>query len=175
MLRVSSRVHYGLRVMTRLARAYGQRPVALSDIAAAERLPLPYLEQIVAHLRRAGLVEGQRGVHGGYRLTRPPEAISVAAVLQALEGALALVDCVAADYVPGSCAVEGDCLSRALWLRLHQAITAVLESTTLADLVRSERTDRGPGALAPVVEKVLAAAETAACQSRTGEEYSGRL
>src|SRR5438552_3876006 len=135
-MKVSSRAHYGLRAMTELARAYGQGALSLSEIAVREHLPLPYLEQVVAPLRKAGLVEGTRGVHGGYRLTRAPKAISVGEVVRVLEGpdATAPVECVADGYVDGSCVRDTECLSRPLWSRVKTAMDIVLFGTTLADL-----------------------------------------
>lgn len=138
MMRVSSRSHYGLRAMTELAKAYGTRPMSLSEIAAVEHIPLSYLEQLVSPLRRAGLVEGTRGVHGGYRLTRPPGEVSVGEVVRVLEGpdATAPVECVAEGYVDGSCTRDGDCLSKPLWARVKAAVDAVVDTTSLADLCR---------------------------------------
>jgi Rrf2 family protein len=135
MLKISSRGHYGLRLMTELARAHGAGPLSLTEVARTESLPLPYLEQLVVPLRRAGLVEGTRGLHGGYRLAAPPESLTVGAVLRVLEGPVALVDCTADGYVSGACDREPFCFSRGLWARLKDAVTSVLESTTLADLV----------------------------------------
>src|SRR5205085_10129082 len=76
-MRVSSKAHYGLRMMTELAKAYGQGPRSLTEVARIEHLPLAYLEQLVGALRRGGLVESTRGVHGGYQLSQPPEQITV--------------------------------------------------------------------------------------------------
>jgi Rrf2 family protein len=101
-------------------------------------LPLAYLEQLVGELRRAGLVEGTRGVHGGYRLVRAPQAITVGEIYRVLEGEVAPVDCTAEDYRPGSCARELVCLSRGIWARVQSAILGVLDSTTLDDLLITE-------------------------------------
>src|SRR3977135_3447027 len=106
-MKVSTRVHYGLRAMTELARSYREeRLLSISEIARNEALPLSYLEQLVGELRRAGLVEGTRGVHGGYRLARAPEAITVGDIYRVLEGEVAPVDCTAEDYLPGTCGRE---------------------------------------------------------------------
>src|SRR5215207_9986339 len=138
-MKVSTRVHYGLRAMTELARSYRDgRPLSISEIARSEALPLAYLEQLVGELRRAGLVEGTRGVRGGYRLARGPEAITVGDVYRVLEGEVAPVECTAEDYPPGSCARENECLSRSIWERVQRVILAVLDSTTLEDLQQSE-------------------------------------
>ncbi len=76
-----------------------------------------------------------RGVHGGYRLTREPATISVLDVVRIVEGEVAPVECLAHDYVQGSCIREGECASQPLWQRLKRSIDAVLSSTTLAELV----------------------------------------
>src|SRR3954464_14845928 len=111
-MKVSTRVHYGLRAMTELARPYrDERLLSISEIARNENLPLAYLEQLVGELRRAGLVEGTRGVRGGYRLSRGPESITVGDVYRILEGEVAPVDCTAEDYAPGACPREGGCMS----------------------------------------------------------------
>lgn len=134
MLKVSSRVHYGVRAMTELAKAHGSAPVPLSEIARIESLPLAYLEQLVSDLRRAGLVEGTRGLHGGYRLTRSPAGVSVGEVVRALEGPIELVECLAEAYESGACGREPECMSRGIWFRVQHAIDRVLDATSLQDL-----------------------------------------
>jgi Rrf2 family transcriptional regulator, cysteine metabolism repressor len=138
-LKVSTRVHYGLRAMTELARSYrAERLLSIAEIARSEQLPVAYLEQLVGELRRAGLVEGTRGVRGGYRLARGPEGITVGEVYRVLEGEVAPVDCTAEDYLPGACGREPVCLSRGIWSRVQAAILEVLDSTTLDDLLISD-------------------------------------
>jgi Rrf2 family transcriptional regulator, cysteine metabolism repressor len=138
-MKVSTRVHYGLRAMTELARSYADgRLLSIAEIARNEMLPVSYLEQLVGELRRAGLVEGTRGVHGGYRLAREPQEITVGDVYRVLEGEVAPVECTAEDYLPGSCGRESVCLSRGIWERVQLAILSVLDSTTLEDLLRTE-------------------------------------
>lgn len=135
MFKVSSRGHYGLRLMTELARAQGQGPLSLTEVARVEGLPLPYLEQLVGPLRRAGLVAGTRGLHGGYSLAREPRDITVGQVLRVLEGPVSLVDCTADGYAHGACAREDACFSSALWQRLKVSVDAILDGTTLYDLM----------------------------------------
>jgi Rrf2 family protein len=137
MLQVSQRTHYGLRVMTELAKAYGHGRRSLTEIAAAEHLPAGYLEQLAIPLRRAGLIEGTRGAHGGYQLARPPAQVSVGEIVRTLEGAVAPVECLSEDYFPGSCTRELECLSRSVWQRVKDSIDQVLETTTLADLCQT--------------------------------------
>jgi Rrf2 family protein len=135
-MRVSARAHYGLRMMTELARSYGSgAPLSLAEVARVEQLPLAYLEQVAIALRRGGLVESTRGVHGGYRLSREASEITVLDVVSCVDGEVAPVECVASDYAAGSCVRETDCSSRSLWQRLKVSIDSVLRSTTLAELV----------------------------------------
>ncbi len=141
-MKLSSRGHYGLRAMAQLALSYGTGPQALSDIARAEGLSMAYLEQIMSPLRRAGLVEGSRGVHGGYELSRSPELISAGEIVRALEGPLLLAACVGDGDVAGSCGRESVCATKTMWVRLHDSIAAVLDSTTLADLCLAGAPDR---------------------------------
>jgi len=150
-VKVSTRVHYGLRAMTELARSYADGGLlSISEIARSEALPLAYLEQLVGELRRAGLVEGTRGVRGGYRLARVPAAITVGDVYRILEGEVAPVECTAEDYLPGGCARETVCLSRGIWERVQSAILAVLDSTTLEDLLRTEALQHGAAQFVPL-------------------------
>lgn len=138
-MKVSTRVHYGLRAMTALSLAYGEgRLMAISEIARNESLPIAYLEQLVGELRRANLVEGTRGVRGGYRLAREPRAITVGDVYRVLEGEIAPVECTAEGYRPGACSLEAVCLSRSVWDRVQRAVLGVLDATTLADLVQAD-------------------------------------
>ena len=134
-MRVSSKAHYGLRMMTEFAKAYGTGPLSIAEVARVEHLPLAYLEQLAGQLRRGGLVESTRGVHGGYSLTRAPERISVLEVVQTVEGEISPVECVSTGYVSGNCAREGECASRGLWQRLKQSIEVVLRETSLAELI----------------------------------------
>jgi Rrf2 family transcriptional regulator, cysteine metabolism repressor len=150
-MKVSTRVHYGLRAMTELAGAHAAgRLLSISEIARSEDLPLAYLEQLVGELRRAGLVEGTRGVRGGYRLARPPSQITVGEVYRVLEGEVAPVECTAEDYLAGACVRESACLSRSIWQRVQAAILNVLDSTTLDDLVISEALQRHAAQFVPL-------------------------
>lgn len=134
--------------MTELARAHGQGLLSLAEISRTEMLPLAYLEQLIGELRRAGLVEGVRGLHGGYRLTRRPDEITVGELYRVLEGPIAPVECTAEDYLPHSCEREVGCLSRSVWSRVQQSIAAVLDSTTLEDLCQEGPVCQNTGLIA---------------------------
>lgn len=160
MLQVSERAHYGLRAMTELAKAYGNGPVSLSEIAEIERLPAGYLEQLAMPLRRAGLIEGKRGAHGGYELARPPADVTVGAVVRALEGPVVPVECLSVEYVVDSCARESVCLSRNVWRRVKDSVDHVLDSMTLADLCATAQASRRP-AFVPITAITTSATKDA--------------
>jgi Rrf2 family protein len=138
----STRAEYGVRLMIELGRqdADGELPISLSAIAEAERLPLSYLEHLVAKLRNAGLVESQRGAHGGYRLAKPAKQIAMLDVVQALEGTIAPMECFYEDpegKVLCSHETDGDraCATKLLWTRVQGGVNRALAGTTLAELV----------------------------------------
>ena len=114
-----------------MALAQGVSTLSLTEVARSEGLPLPYLEQLVVPLRRAGLVEGTRGLHGGYRLARPAAQITAAQILDALEGPMALIECA---QRPHQCTIESTCGVGRAWLRVNQAIQRSLQEITLVEL-----------------------------------------
>lgn len=138
MIKFSTRSHYGLRIMVDLARNYGQEPLPLTDIAKAESLSLGYLEHLMVRLRTAGLVEGTKGVRGGYALSGNPARVTVGAVLRALEGPIAPITCASEKLGEFPCDKEGDCPSHEVWRRVRDSLVQVLDSMTLGDLVKKE-------------------------------------
>ncbi len=139
---VSTRGEYGMRLMVNLARHWGEGSVSLHAVATREDLPEAYLEQLVAALRRAGLVLGKRGAGGGYTLAREPSAISAGDVVRALEGPLEPQICTAEGDPILNCVREPGCGTRAVWLKLQSTIAQALDSMTLADLARTPALSR---------------------------------
>jgi Rrf2 family protein len=137
-MRVTARVDYAVRAARELAL---EHPATLTAEAIAERqaLPLAFTKQILARMRRAGVVLAQRGGDGGYRLGPPPEGISVADIVRAVEGPLADVRGEAPEQLdyPG----DGEVL-RTLWIATRATLRSVLEHVTLADLAKGELPDR---------------------------------
>ncbi len=141
----STKAEYGVRVMVELARRAGDEraggnPISLAEIAEHDGMPLAYLEHLVARLRKAGLVDSRRGSRGGYLLARSPAEITMAEVVEALEGSIAPIECIS-QAPDGSivCSRESDpghvCPTKLLWTRVRGAIVRTLQDTTLADLV----------------------------------------
>jgi Rrf2 family transcriptional regulator, cysteine metabolism repressor len=143
----STKAEYGVRVMVELARHDGVAPVPLAEIAETDGLPLAYLEHLVARLRRAELVESRRGARGGYLLARPATEITMAEIVEALEGTIAPIECIS-EGADGQvvCAREAEadhvCPTKLLWTRVRFSIVRTLQDTTLADLVPASRTPK---------------------------------
>ena len=132
-MNVSTKSEYGLRALIYLA-SNNERPlVPAREIAEKWNVPVKYLEQILKALKEAGIVEGQVGVGGGYRLIRPASLITAGEVIRILDGRLAPMGCVSAyDYEP--CEFESSCGLKTLWARTRAAMLGVLDQTTIADL-----------------------------------------
>jgi Rrf2 family cysteine metabolism transcriptional repressor len=136
----STKAEYGVRVMVELARRAGEEPIPLAEIAAHDGLPLAYLEHLVARLRKAGLVASRRGSRGGYMLARASTEITMAEVVEALEGSIAPIECIS-EAPDGSivCSRESSsehvCPTKLLWTRVRFSIVNTLRETTLADLL----------------------------------------
>ncbi|MDQ2655665.1 MAG: Rrf2 family transcriptional regulator [Chloroflexota bacterium] len=141
-MKVSTRGEYGVRAMVALAKNHGQGPMSISAMSKASSVPMPYLEQLIGPLRRAGLVESTRGARGGYRLTRSPEAVKVGDVYRVMEGPVAPMECVSEDITEQTCPLIDGCETRPVWLRMRDAIVETLDSTTLADLIRESPRSR---------------------------------
>ena len=141
-MKISSRGEYGVRAMVALARSYGDGPVSLASVAKDSSVPSAYLEQLIAPLRKAGLVESKRGAHGGYQLSRPPAAIRVGEVYRVMEGPVAPMDCVSEDPADQTCPLIEGCETRPVWLKVRDSIAEALDSTTLADLVNPAKLPR---------------------------------
>ncbi|MFT4037474.1 MAG: Rrf2 family transcriptional regulator [Thermomicrobiales bacterium] len=135
-MKVSTRGEYGVRAMVALAKNHGQGPMSIAAMSKASSVPMPYLEQLIGPLRRAGLVESTRGARGGYRLTREPDMVRIGEVYRVMEGPVAPMDCVSEDLSEQTCPLIEGCETRPVWLRMRDAIAETLDSTTLADLIR---------------------------------------
>ncbi|HUO52303.1 MAG TPA: Rrf2 family transcriptional regulator [Gemmatimonadaceae bacterium] len=137
-MRITTWAEYGLICALHLAKRRDDGPVTGRDIAARERLPADYVEQIMLRLRRAGLVQSTRGARGGYVLARSPEAISVRDVINASELATFDLHCVSHPVDEERCDAAHECSIRPVWMLLQQKIDGVLEGVRLADLLHDE-------------------------------------
>jgi len=140
----TTKAEYGVRLLIQLGLQGGAHPVSLKAVAEAESLPLAYLERIAALLKKHGMLTATRGAHGGYLLARPAEEITMDAVVLALEGAIAPMDCFLDDHdgrVQCSHLGEaaGTCSTKLLWTRVQMGVIRSLQRTTLAELVEFDQ------------------------------------
>lgn len=133
-MKLSTRGEYGLRAMHFLAQKYGQGPVPLKSIAQSQDISEPYLEQLLAALRKSGLVRSVRGSQGGYSLGREPGEIRVGDIIRVLEGPISPMECV--NQGEECCARSDGCVTRGIWERLRDSMTDVLDSITLNDMLQ---------------------------------------
>jgi Rrf2 family protein len=141
-VRITTWAEYGLICTLHLAKRAGEGPITGREIAAGERLPADYVEQILLRLRRAGLVNSTRGARGGYSLSRAPEEISVRDVIAASELGTFDLHCITHPVGEERCAESQSCSIRPVWMMLQRKIDDVLESVHLGDLLVDERTVR---------------------------------
>jgi Rrf2 family protein len=130
-MRISAKADYAVRAVVELAADDGEKPLKAERIANAQGIPLNFLENILGELRHAGLVRSHRGAEGGFRLARPPEEITVADVIRAVEGPLASVR----GAPPEEAAYNGaaNSLPR-VWIAVRANLRRVVEAVTIADI-----------------------------------------
>ena len=137
MLRISKLADYGIVLLVHFAQEAEGIVLTARETAQATELPLPVVSKMLKSLSGADLLTSQRGSRGGYHLARDPNRVSVAEIIEALEGPIALMECVAGA---GVCSQESHCGLSAPWHRINSAILTTLRQVTLADLAR----DAGP-------------------------------
>lgn len=133
-MRMSTRGRYASRIMIRLAMSHGEAPVSKQVIAKDEGITVDYVEQILIMLRGAGLVRSHRGVRGGFTLEGNPSDITVADVLQASEGPMAIVPC-----STGDCERSTACVTRDLWSQAENALLKIFGSHTIEELAKKAK------------------------------------
>ena len=133
MFRMSKMTDYGLVLLTELARDEGTTRTA-RELAEATRVPLPSVSKVLKGLQGAGVLVSHRGATGGYGLSRPAAAIPLTQIISALEGPVAITECVQHTGSEPACELESVCRVRGHWRVINQAIQDALGRLTLADL-----------------------------------------
>ncbi len=137
MLSIPTKPRYGLRALLDIAmHERPASPVLLRDIARRQQISDRYLEHVLTSLRNAGLVKSIRGAKGGYLLGRPSDEVTVMDVFRATAGSPELVECIAQSE---SCNRSDACATRILWTRVHDAMSKVMQETTLEELVTMQQ------------------------------------
>lgn len=127
MLAITSKSPYAVRALSELARRGGDQPVPIGEIARAREIPPQFLEGLFATLRRAGILQSQRGVKGGYLFAREPAEVTVLEVVELLEGDLG-----------AEAPAQGT-----VWVEAAEAVKAVLDRTTIAEIAEREAREAG--------------------------------
>ena len=137
-MKLSTKGRYGLLAMISIGSIDENLVISLKNVAEKNNISEPYLERLIARLKRAELVKSTRGSGGGYSLTKDPKLISVGDILRASEGDLNLVDCTSENKVE-SCSKMKTCPSRYVFDSINKAINEVIDNISLKDLINIEK------------------------------------
>ena len=137
-MKLSTRARYGLKALIDLGLHCETEAVSIQSIAGRQNISDSYLEQLMAKLKKAGLVESTRGAGGGYRLGRPAEEISVGDVLRVLEGSLEAAQCSGMED-ESTCENNDICVTKYVWKRINDSITQAVDTMMLDQLIEESR------------------------------------
>lgn len=137
-MKLTMRGDYGLRAMLDMAAYYGQGLVESADIASRQFIPEQYLDQILVVLRKEGLIKSVRGPKGGHMLARPPAQITMAQVMNALEGYVPPMECLPN---PDFCKLSPGCALREVWQKIDAMTQQILNTTTIEELAQRHRVE----------------------------------
>ena len=160
-MRLTMRSDYGAHAVIELAHRAGQGPVQCAEIAASQKIPEAYLDQLLSSLRRVGIVRSVRGPHGGHELARDPRQLTLGEIVTALEGPV-----VPHEFVHGPASDDGEdwraaCAVRNAWLAATEASQRVLDQTTIQDLleeqvqIRAHRAEQSASGMLPASPALL--------------------
>ena len=141
-MKISTKGRYGLRAYIDLARYGTEEPVSICSIAQRQHLSERYLEQLMAKLKKAGLVKSVRGAGGGYVPARDVSTVSVGDVLRALEGDMELVSC-AAFHADEECDMKDQCVTKDVWKKINESIIHTIDEITIDELVKRSKIEGG--------------------------------
>ena len=152
-MRLSSLADYAVVILTAAARSCGTARLNATLLAEQTGVPLPTAQKLVSRLSAAGLLESARGTGGGVRLSRPPSAITLADIIEAVEGPIALTTCV--DLERHDCALDGHCQVKPHWGIVNEAVRGALASVSLARLASLHSSDHRAAVPVMAVAEVL--------------------
>ena len=146
-MKLSSKARYGLKAMCYMADHHGEGVISLSLMSSSIGVSDKYLEQLLSSLRKAGLVDANRGASGGYFLAKDPDNISVGDILRVLEDGLVIIDCLSGECdnkckcstdSSGECDDKCNCSTYEVWNKLYIAINECLDGMSLSNLITNE-------------------------------------
>ncbi len=139
-MKLSTKCRYGARAIIEIARGTGEEPVKRKTIVDNQGIPDSYLKNILISLKNAGVIKALRGAGGGYILSRPASEITFLEIFRALEGEIALVECL--NY-PDTCDRVNSCSTRDIWKKMTEAHEGVLDKITVKELAEKEKKSDG--------------------------------
>ena len=138
MLKLSNRVIYGIKALYELAREHGGEPLPIREISDRHDLPIPFLEQVLHRLKQAGIVESRRGINVGYTRAHSPETITIGDAWRALEGPIALCECLLKDTAESAGRARA-CVTSNIYRRIGGEIEKAFDSKTIRDLASEDQ------------------------------------
>lgn len=145
-MKITAKSRYALRVLLDIAVSGAEKPRTIAEIAASQAISEKFISRIVVPLRRAGLLDSERGARGGLRLARQAEAITLFEIVTAMEGAIGVVTCL---LRPKSCQRHGRCAAEQAWGKVNDALVGALRAQTLADIAQVQMRFTAVGADGP--------------------------
>ncbi|NLK72403.1 MAG: Rrf2 family transcriptional regulator [Clostridiales bacterium] len=129
---LSTKTRYGLKAIYEIGLHFDDKPISLNTISSKYDISLSYLEQIIALLKKEGLIKSRRGIYGGYSLAKQPEKISIGDIIRALEGSYAPTECVEENDL---CEQQPSCVTHYVYKKINDSISEVVNNLTLKDLI----------------------------------------
>ena len=133
MLKLSTKGLYGIKALYELARNYGGEPLNIREISRRHKLPMPFLEKVLHRLKKSGLVTSKRGVHGGYQLSHHPKDVTLGDAIRALEGPIALCDCLQHTESTKIHQRITNCVTSEIYIKLSKILEDSFDSITFSD------------------------------------------
>ena len=135
-MKITAKSRYALRTLLDIAISGADKPRTIAEIASSQAISEKFISRIVVPLRRAGLLESERGARGGLRLARRAEAITLFEIVTAMEGAIGIVFCLRR---PRSCPRQGRCAAEEVWGKVNDALVEALRAHTLAEIAEAQK------------------------------------
>ena len=137
MLRITKQTDYGIVLLTHFGAAETDALLTAKDLSERTRIPQPMVSKTLKILARDGLLSSQRGVNGGYGLAKPAQEITLADIIESLEGRVAMTEC--SEYGVGDCRIESSCMIRVNWQRINGVVLEALGRISLAEMIQPFR------------------------------------
>ena len=142
-MRLTTKGRYGIRLMVALLRHYGEGPVSARQISEKEKISMDYIEQLFIKLKKGRLIKVVRGPKGGFLLAKPPSKIKVGDIMNCVGESVELAPCIEIKSKRDRCVLDDRCVTRIFFRRMTNKLKGMIDSTSLADLLKESRRDQG--------------------------------